>query len=289
LKLINHAVNYFAVFGKKNIEFYGSYAEYLGTQPLEGVKWSKDLTGEDFKKLPEVFSCTLPADLDNVYPSIINKRVMKRAMQSPELMVQLAERLIDDIKTEAARDIKKKMISIIGASENYKNSAWFEWTADECRIDTLDKAIAVVDWIYATSGEMLEESTNYNKGYQKPGSREWNEVLVNSESRKDLIVFIDTSFYNPLRTRFLAGIPDGNNWVNLKADFGQVIEMKLPNQAKVIIRDKNSVAYTIIAEDGIEEELIKASGSTKLYFHPTIISGNIPFANAASALVAKGE
>jgi len=62
--------------------------------------------------------------------------------------------------------------------------------------------------------------------------------------------------------------------------------MKLANNAKIVIRDINSLAYTVIDERGIEEEYIKASGSTKLYLHPTTICGNIPFANAC-ALVSK--
>ncbi|CAH1764425.1 20233_t:CDS:2 [Entrophospora sp. SA101] len=109
LKLI-HANNPFQIFAKTNIEYNGAFGEYIGTQPLEGVKWKKELTGEDFKKLPIVFSCRLPIMLDNVYPSIQNKQVMKRALQSPALMAELSERLIDDIKTQATRDIKKKVL-----------------------------------------------------------------------------------------------------------------------------------------------------------------------------------
>jgi hypothetical protein len=37
IKLI-HANNPFQVFEKRNIEYHGSYGEYIGTQPLEGVE-----------------------------------------------------------------------------------------------------------------------------------------------------------------------------------------------------------------------------------------------------------
>ena len=79
IKLI-HANNPFAVFEKKNIEYNGSYSEYIGTQPLEGVQWDKDLSSADFKEIPEVFSCFLEITLDMVYPSIINKKVMQRSV-----------------------------------------------------------------------------------------------------------------------------------------------------------------------------------------------------------------
>ena len=112
LKTIHVNNESFQIFEKKNIEYYGSYSEYIGTQPLEGVKWTKELTGEDFKKLPEVFSCILPIQLDNVYPSIQNKTVMKRAMQSPALMAELAERLIDDIKIKNQAELINKIKEI---------------------------------------------------------------------------------------------------------------------------------------------------------------------------------
>lgn len=56
LKLI-YANNDFAVFDKGASEFYGAEDEFISDQPLEGVKWNKDLTEKEFKKLPPVFSC----------------------------------------------------------------------------------------------------------------------------------------------------------------------------------------------------------------------------------------
>lgn len=276
-----HSDEYFAIFAKKNIEFYGSYAEYIGTQPLEGVEWNKNLESSDFKKIPEVFSCTLPILLDNVYPSIQNKTVMKRAMQTPQLMAELGERLMDDIKLQASRDIKKEVLKLITEKDNYNSEAWEEWAPEELKIDTLDKAVNLINWVYTKSSEMLEESTKFNKGYQKPGNPNWNEVITNSASRKNLVVYFDRSVYNPLRIRFLSDVSD-NSWVDLKNDFADIREMNLDNNAKVVLRDINSLAYTIIAEEGINSEVIPASGSTKFYFHPTVVGGNIPFANACA-------
>ncbi|CAJ0824355.1 6879_t:CDS:2 [Entrophospora sp. SA101] len=55
----------------------------------------------------------------------------------------------------------------------------------------------------------------------------------------------------------------------------------MPGAYKIMVRDKESFAYTIIAEEGIDSELIAASGATKFYFHPTVIGGVIPFKNAS--------
>ncbi|CAG8822349.1 6542_t:CDS:2, partial [Racocetra fulgida] len=119
IKLI-HANNPFQVFKKRNIEYNGAFGEYIGTQPLEG--------------LPEVFSCRLPIIVDNVYPSIQNKQVMKRALQNSDILAELSERLIDDMKVQATRDIRKKVMELI-----------------------LDKAVAVISWIKKTSSAMLED------------------------------------------------------------------------------------------------------------------------------------
>jgi len=280
LKLI-HANNPFQIFAKTNIEYNGAFGEYIGTQPLEGVKWKKELTGEDFKKLPEVFSCRLPIILDNVYPSIQNKQVMKRALQSSILMAELSERLIDDIKTQATRDIKKKVLEKLcptDPTDIYHDNAITNW--EQGKIDSLDKAIEVINWIYEQADNLLEESVDFNKGYQKLGSNDWNEVITNSESYKDLVVYISPDWFNALRVRFLSDVAD-NKWVDLKNDFAEVKSLKLPGTYKIMIRDKESFAYTIIAEEGINSELIAASGSTKFYFHPTMIGGIIPFKNAS--------
>jgi len=96
---------------------------------------------------------------------------------------------------------------------------------------------------------------------------------------------IDPDFLQAIETRFLADV--GNlELVSLKAIFGEVIERKLTNKVKVIIRDENSFAYTIINEEGITTEQVFGSGSTKFGYHATVVGGVIPFVNAC-ALVSK--
>ncbi|CAG8734559.1 23541_t:CDS:2, partial [Racocetra persica] len=189
-------------------------------------------------------------------------QVMKRALQNSDILAELSERLIDDMKVQATRDIRKKVMD-------------------------LDKAVAVISWIKKTSSAMLEDSSDYNKGFQKPNSTTWNKVIANSQSKRDQILMIDPDFLQEIETRFLSDV--GNfELVNLKAMFLETIERKMLNKVKVQIRDINSFAYTIIAEDGIRSEPIAASGSTKFYFQPTVIGGVIPFANAC-ALVDSGK
>ncbi|CAG8782762.1 13429_t:CDS:2, partial [Racocetra fulgida] len=141
----------------------------------------------------------------------------------------------------------------------------------------------VISWIKKTSSAMLEDSSDYNKGFQKPNSTTWNKVIANSPSKRDQVLMIDPDFLQEIETRFLSDV--GNfELVNLKSMFLETIERKMLNKVKVQIRDINSFAYTIIAEDGIRSEPIAASGSTKFYFQPTVIGGVIPFANARALL-----
>ncbi|CAG8728420.1 2071_t:CDS:2, partial [Ambispora leptoticha] len=62
----------------------------------------------------------------------------------------------------------------------------------------------------------------------------------------------------------------------------EVIERKLENKVKIIIRDENSFAYTIINEEGITTEQVFGSGSTKFGYHATVVGGVIPFVNAVA-------
>src|SRR5437764_1216052 len=82
IKLI-YAQNDFSVFDKGASEFYGAEDEFISDQPLEGVKWDKNMTEKDLKKLPPVFSCKLPVIMDDVFYTIFNKKKMKQALQSP--------------------------------------------------------------------------------------------------------------------------------------------------------------------------------------------------------------
>ena len=211
-----------------------------------------------------------------VYYSINNKKVMIRAVQSSSLFAELSERLIDDIKISASWIIKQMMINIITNKDNYNERAWHEWDSEEFNLNEVEKAENIITWIYEISSEMLQESTDFNKGYQKPRSTEWNEVVTNSLSRKDLYIFIDPSINNPLKIKYFDDIQN-LGIVNLKEDFGGVFETKLPNNVKIVIRDINSLAYTVISEEGIDSETIKPSGSTKFYFKSTIYSRQYPF------------
>ena len=200
-------------------------------------------------------------------------------------MAELSERLIDSMRTQATRDIRKKVIELLCQKDNYNTKAWEEWEENECKIDDLDKAVNVIHWIKAKSSEMLEESQDFNKGYQKPNDTTWHAVETNSESKKSLVLVIDPDFLQALETRFLADV--GNlELVSLKNIFREVIERKLSNKVKCIIRDENSFAYTIINEEGITTEQVFGSGSTKFGYHVTVVGGNVPFVNAV-ALVSK--
>jgi hypothetical protein len=118
-----YADNDFAVFDKGASEFYGSEDEFISDQPLEGVKWNKGLAGQDFKKLPPVFSCKLGPIMDDVFYTVFNKKKMKQALQSPSHQTALIDRLIDSMKTKAITTLNKKLVSIISDKDNYKDSA----------------------------------------------------------------------------------------------------------------------------------------------------------------------
>src|SRR3954453_16676183 len=78
-----YAQDDFAVFDKGASEFYGSEDEFITDQPLEGVKWNKNLERKDFKKLPAVFSCKLGIIMDDIFYTIYNSKKMKQALQGP--------------------------------------------------------------------------------------------------------------------------------------------------------------------------------------------------------------
>src|SRR5271154_1285357 len=122
IKLI-YADNDFSVFDKGASEFYGAEDEYISDQPLEGIKWDKELEGKDFKKLPPVFSCKLPILMDEVFYTIYNKKKMKQALQSPAHLSALIDRLIDSMKTKATTQLNKKIAELIATKDNYKDSA----------------------------------------------------------------------------------------------------------------------------------------------------------------------
>src|SRR5437763_1890377 len=121
-KLI-YANNDFAVFDKGASEFYGAEDEFISDQPLEGVKWNKDLTEASFKKLPPVFSCKLPIIMDEVFNTVFHKKKMKQALQSPAHLTALIDRLVESMKTKAVIALNSKIVEIISHKDNYKDSA----------------------------------------------------------------------------------------------------------------------------------------------------------------------
>jgi len=278
IKLI-YADNDFSVFDKGASEFYGAEDEFISDQPLEGIKWKKELTEKDFKTLPAVFSCKLGIILDEVLYTIYNKKKMKQALQSPAHQAALIDRLIDSMKTKAITTLNKKLVSIISDKDNYKDSAWEEIEEAEAKIDSLDKAIAILKRLKKAYNGMDEVSSNYNKGYQKPGSADWNEVETNCESKRSKVLTIDPDFLDDLEIYFLADVARDSN-LNPYKLFKQVIVKKLENGVLATIHDEKSVFYRIINPEEIQHEKTLGGGMEKFAYHVEVVGGMIPFTNS---------
>jgi uncharacterized protein YktA (UPF0223 family) len=278
IKLI-YSQNDFSVFDKGSSEFYGFEDEFISDQPLEGVKWKKELEGKDFKKLPPVFSCKLPIIMDEVFYTIYNKKKMKQALQSPAHQTALIDRLIDSMKTKATVQLNKKIVEVICNKDNYKDSAWVEISADEANITTLEKAIIILKLIKAAYNGMDEVSTNYNKGYQKPGDTTWNDVETNCETKKSKVLTIDPDFLDDLEIHFLADVARDSN-LNPYKLFKEVIVKKLENNVLATIHDEKSVFYRIINPEEIQHEKTLGGGMEKFAYHVEVVGGMIPFCNS---------
>jgi uncharacterized protein YktA (UPF0223 family) len=278
IKLI-YADNDFSVFDKGSTEFYGSEDEFISDQPLEGIKWAKNLEGKDFKKLPAVFSCKLGILLDEVFYTIYNRKKMKQALQSPAHLSALIDRLIDSMKTKAIVVLNKKLIEVISTKENYKNSAWVEISQEEANITTLDKAVAILKRLQSASNGMDEVSTNFNKGYQKPGDTTWNEVETNCETSQSKVLTIDPDFLDDLEIHFLADVARDSN-LNPYKLFKKVITKKLENNVLATIHDEKSVFYRIINPEEIQHEKTLGGGMEKFAYHVEVVGGMIPFTNS---------
>lgn len=278
VKLI-YADNDFAVFDKGSSEFYGSEDEFISDQPLEGVKWKKELEGKDFKKLPPVFSCKLGVIMDEVFYTIYNKKKMKQALQSPAHQTALIDRLIDSMKTKAITTLNKKLVTLISTKDNYKDIAWKEITQEQAKIDSLDKAIAILKLLKAAYNGMDEVSVNYNKGYQKPGSHDWNDVETNCETPKSKVLVIDPDFLDDLEIFFLADVARDSN-LNPHKLFKDVITKKLENNVIATVHDEKSVFYRIINPEEIQHEKTLGGGMEKFAYHVEVVGGMIPFTNS---------
>jgi hypothetical protein len=278
IKLI-YADNDFAVFDKGSSEFYGSEDEFISDQPLEGVKWKQELESKDFKKLPAVFSCKLGIIMDEVFNTIYHKKKMKQALQSPAHQTALIDRLIDSMKTKAIVVLNKKLVEIISTKDNYKTSAWKEITADEANISSLDKAVAILKLLKSAYNGMDEVSSKYNKGYQRPGSNDWNDVETNCESSSSKVLTIDPDFLDDLEIHFLADVARDSN-LNPHKLFKKVITKKLENNVLATIHDEKSVFYRIINPEEIQHEKTLGGGMEKFAYHVEVVGGMIPFTNS---------
>ena len=278
IKLI-YANNDFSVFDKGESEFYGSEDEFVSDQPLEGIKWDKELEGKDFKKLPPVFSCKLPIIMDEVFYTIFNKKKMKQALQSPAHQTSLIDRLIDSMKTKAITALNKKIVEIISDKDHYKDEAWVEIDKDDAKVESLDDAIRILKLIKNAYNGMDEVSTSYNKGYQKPGDTTWNEVLTNCENRKSKVLTIDPDFLDDLEIHFLADVARDSE-LNPHKIFKAVIKKKLENGVLATIHDEKSVVYRIINPEEIQHEKTLGGGMEKFAYHVEVVGGIIPFTNS---------
>lgn len=279
IKLI-YATNDFAVFDKGTTEFYGEYDEFISDQPLEGIKWNKDLTEKDLKTLPAVFSCKLGIIVDEIVYTIYNKKKMRQALQSPQHEATLIDRLVDSMKTKANLLINKKLIAIISDKDNYKETTgWEEISADEAKIDSQDKAIIILKLIKKAYNAMDEIGENYNKGYQKPGSSTWNAVNTNCETPKSKVLTIDPELLDSLEIFFLADVARDSN-LNPYKIFKAVIVKKLENNVLATIHDEKSVVYRIINDEGIKEDETLGGGMKKFAYHIEVVGGMIPFTNS---------
>ena len=278
IKLI-YAQNDFAVFDKGVTEFYGAEDEFISDQPLEGIKWKKELTEKDFKKLPPVFSCKLGIIMDEVCYTVFNKKKMKQALQSPAHQTALIDRLIDSMKTKAITTLNKKIVSLISDKNKYKDSAWKEISATEANINSLDKAIYILKLLKSAYNGMDEVSTKYNKGYQKPGDTTWNDVETNCETKRSKVLTIDPDFLDDLEIHFLADVARDSN-LNPYKLFKEVIVKKLENNVLATIHDEKSVFYRIINPEEIQHEKTLGGGMEKFAYHVEVVGGVLPFTNS---------
>jgi hypothetical protein len=279
LQLI-HETTLFKVFDK-GIEqkFSGAFLEWVGDQPLEGVEWNKKLKSADLDDLPEVFGCRLGIFLNKVYYTIYNEEEIQQALQSPEMAARLVFRLTDSLKTKPVSDLNKKVVEIICNKDNYNAIAWQEITEDEAIIDSLDKAVGILKIIKKASNAMLEPSSDYNKGYQKPGTNVWNKVTTNCESRKTQVLTIDPDWLDDLEIHFLSDVGRDSE-LNPYKIFKDVVRKKLDNGVKCALHDEKSVAYKGINQGGIQTEKVFGSFNTKFGYRVKFVGGMLPFTNS---------
>jgi len=279
VKLI-YADSDFAVFDKGTTEFYGEYDEYISDQPIDDkIIWHKDLTEADLKKLPAVFSCKLGIMLNQVFYTIYSKKKMRQALQSPAHEAALIDRLMDSMKTKATLAINEKIVEVLSDKDNYNANAWQEISSDEANIDSQDKVIAFLKLIKRAYNAMDTVSTDYNKGYQKPGNSAWNQVLTNCETPKSKVFTIDPDLLDDLNLYFLSDV-NRDSELNPHKIFKKVIPKKLKNGVLCAMNDEKSVVYRIINDDGVKEAETLGGGMKKFAWEIEVVGGMIPFTNS---------
>ena len=105
---------------------------------------------------------------------------------------------------------------------------------------------------------MDEVSTDYNKGYQRPGSHDWNDVETNCENKKSKVLTIDPDFLDDLEIYFLCDVVRDSE-LNPHKIFKAVIPKKLKNGALATIHDEKSVVYRIINPEEIPKSFLPRS------------------------------
>jgi hypothetical protein len=131
---------------------------------------------------------------------------------------------------------------------------------------------------------MDQISSDYNKGYQKPGTSPWNEVLTNCETPKSKVLTIDPDHLDDLELYFLSDVGQDSN-LNPHKIFKKVIPRKLPNKVLWTIHDEKSVVYRIINDEGIKEAETLGGGMKKFAWEIELIAGMISFTNAAALVI----
>ena len=264
IKLI-YAHNDFSVFDQGTTEFYGDADEYISDQPIEDkIEWKQELTERDYKKIPPVFRHRLGILMDEVFYTIFSKKKMRQALQGPQHEAALLDRLVDSMKSQAQLKLNEKLVGIICDKDNYKTTTgWEEITADEAKIDSQEKAIALLLKIKKVYDAMDEVSTLYNKGYKKPGDNTWNDVKTNCETPKSKVLTIDPEIMNGLEIYFLSDVARDSN-LNPRYLFKKVIIKKLKNGVIAAIHDEKSIVYRIINDEGIHQEKTLPAAKAKL-------------------------
>lgn len=189
------------------------------------------------------------------------------------------------MKTKAITALNKKLVEIISDKDNYKDSAWQEIEEEDANVDNLDKAIKILKTIKSAYNGMDEVSTNFNKGYQKPGDTTWNEVETNCETRRSKVLTIDPDFLDLLEIYFLCDVVRDSE-LNPHKIFKAVIPKKLKNNVLATIHDEKSVVYRIINPEEIQHEKTLGGGMEKFAYEVEVVGGMIPFTNSW-ALVSK--